>query len=109
MAMIYELRVDEIVPGKAPQAHERLEKHLMGFFAKHGITVVGIWIDEIGTSNQLKALLAFDDLADRERKWSELQSDQAWIEIRTKSEKDGPLLARVTNTILRPTSYSPAQ
>src|ERR1700730_3262805 len=107
--MIYELRVDDIIPGKAPQVHERLSKHLMGFFAKHGITVIGVWTDEIGTTNQIKALLAFDDLADRERKWNSLQSDQAWTDIRAQSEESGPLLSRVTNTIWRPTAYSPAQ
>jgi hypothetical protein len=71
--------------------------------------VVGFWTEDIGTSNQLVYMLGFDNLADREKKWSSFQNDKEWQEIRAASEIDGPINAKVRNVILKPTDYSPMQ
>jgi hypothetical protein len=52
-------------------------------------------------------MLAFDDLAHREKAWNAFGSDPDWIKARAETEKDGPIVARVHNMLLRPTSYSP--
>ena len=41
--MMYELRSYEVVPGRMPALHARFQTHTLGFFAKHGIRVVGFW------------------------------------------------------------------
>ena len=92
--MIYELRTYETIPGRLPALNERFANHTVGFFERHGIHVVGFWTEEVGTSNQLVYMLGFDSLADR---------------VRSESEVDGPINARVHNRILRPTNYSPMQ
>jgi hypothetical protein len=51
--------------------------------------------------------MAFEDMNDMQRKWAAFQADPEWQEARQKSEVNGPLVARVTNKILRPTPYSP--
>ena len=107
--MIYELRIYETIPGRLPALNDRFANHTMGFFKRHGIHVVGFWTEEIGTSNQLVYMLGFDSLADREKKWAAFQADPDWNKVRAESEKDGPINARVRNTLLRPTSYSPMQ
>lgn len=107
--MIYELRVYETVPGRLPALNERFAKHTMGFFKKHGIHIVGFWTEDIGTSNQLVYMLGYDSLADREKKWASFQADPGWHKVRAESERDGTLVARVRNTLLRPTNYSPMQ
>jgi hypothetical protein len=107
--MIYELRIYETVPGRLPALNDRFANHTLGFFKGHGIHVVGFWTEDIGTSNQLVYMLGFDSLADREKKWAAFQADPDWNRVRSESERDGPINARVRNRILRPTSYSPMQ
>lgn len=107
--MIYELRIYDIVPGKLPALNERFAGITMGYFEKYGIKVVGFWTDEIGSSNRLTYILAFDDIAQRDKAWTGFRADPERIKAFTETEKDGPIVARVTNTILRPTAYSPMQ
>ncbi len=107
--MIYELRVYETVPGRLPQLHQRFENHTLGLLKKHGIQVLGLWTDEVGTSNRLTWMVAYDDLADRDKKWGAFTTDPVWLKARAESEADGPIVARFTNTIMRPASYSPMQ
>ena len=106
--MLYELRVYEVTPGKMLAIHARFENHVMKYFEKHGIKVIGFWTTLVGeSSNEISYILAFENMADREKRWSAFASDPAWLAIRRESEKDGPLVARIRNQFLAPTSYSP--
>ena len=55
----------------------------------------------------LHYLLAFDDLAHRERAWNAFAADPAWHRVRDESQRDGPIVARIRNEIWQPTPYSP--
>ena len=57
-------------------------------------------------SLNLYYLLEWKDLAERERIWPAFMTDPEWIKARTESEKNGPILAQATNTILAPTAFS---
>ena len=105
--MLYELRVYEMVPGKMADINARFGNVTTKLFAKHGIRVVGFWENVIGTSNQLIYMVAWESLAEREQKWDTFGVDPEWLQARAASEENGPLVARVTNSILRPTPYSP--
>jgi len=105
--MLYELRVYRTVPGKLPAINDRFAKHTIGFFKKHGIGIVGFWNDEIGRSNQLTYILAFDSLADREARWTAFQADPGWHQVRAETEASGPIVAQVRNSLMRLTPYSP--
>ena len=106
--MIYEWRIYEIVPGKRRQLNERFANHTLALFKKHGLKVVGFWESSVGgTSNMLYYMLAFDDMTQRESAWKSFREDQEWQKVSRESEKDGPLVAKITNMILAPTDYSP--
>ncbi|MBI4200736.1 MAG: NIPSNAP family protein [Chloroflexi bacterium] len=107
--MIYELRIYDTVPGKLPALNDRFAKVTLGFFKKYGIRVVGFWTDEVGVSNRLTYMLAFDDVAHRDRAWVAFRADPERVKAFAETEREGPLVARVQNTIMRPTSYSPMQ
>ena len=107
--MIYELRVYEAMPGKIQRLHNRFANHTLGYFKKYGIQALGFWTEEIGTTNRLTYMLVYEDLSDRERKWSAFRADAEWGQVVAESEKDGPLLVRITNSIMHPTPYSPMQ
>ena len=107
--MIYELRSYEVVPGRMPALNARFQNHTLGFFEKHGIKVIGFWEAIIGQSNVLHYIVAFEDLAHRERAWASFQADEDWIKARSESERDGPIVARLNAEIWRPSTYSPMQ
>ena len=51
-------------------------------------------------------MLAWESLADREARWTAFQNDPAWHKARDDSERDGPIVASISNQILRPTAFS---
>ena len=105
--MIHELRLYETVPGKLPALNDRFAKHTVRLFKKHGVRMLGFWTDEIGSTNLLSYIVSFETSADREDTWKSFRADPEWIAVRAETEKDGPLLARVRNTIMKLTPYSP--
>lgn len=107
--MLYESRIYYTVPGRLPALNDRFANHTIGFFKNHGIGILGFWTDEIGTSNKLTYILTFDNLADREAKWSAFQADPGWNEVRAKTEESGPIVAQVVNAFMHLTPYSPHQ
>jgi len=107
--VIHELRIYDTCPGRMGALHERFQNHTLRLFQRHGIKPVAFWEDVIGISNRLTYVLAWEDLAHRERAWSAFQADPEWQAARAKSEESGPIVARVTSTLMKPTSYSPLQ
>ena len=93
--------------GKLPALNERFDKITNAYFEKYGMKVVGYWTDEVGLSNRLTYMLAFEDEGHREKAWAAFRADPDRIKAFAETEKDGPLVAKVSNTLLRPTAYSP--
>jgi hypothetical protein len=107
LRMIYELRVYHCLPNRMPALLKRFENHTLRMWEKHGIRQAGFWTTMIGESNHdLTYHLAWESLAEREKKWAAFQSDPEWIAARADSEKDGPILTSFSNSILQPTSFS---
>jgi hypothetical protein len=105
--VIHELRVYRCMPGRLPDLSKRFENVTLKLWEKHGIRPVGFWTTLIGDSNQdLTYLLEWKDLAERERTWAGFMSDPEWLKARTESEKNGPIVAQITNSILAPTAFS---
>jgi NIPSNAP len=104
--MIYELRVYRCLPGRMPALLSRFQSATLRIWQKHGIRQAGFWTTVIGDSNNdLTYLLAWESLAEREQR-SAFLSDPEWITARNDSEKDGPITANVTNSIMQPTAFS---
>ena len=105
--MIYELRVYHCVPGRLPALLKRFETITLKIWERHGIKQAGFWTVLVGESNQvLYYLLAWDSLAERERKWNAFMADPEWLTKRAETEKDGAIVARVENSFLAPTAFS---
>lgn len=105
--MLHELRIYRCVPGRLPALLKRFETITLNLWDKHGIRQAGFWTTVIGDNNQdLHYLLAWESLAEREAKWTAFQNDPEWIAKRAETEKDGAIVAQVTNMILQPTAFS---
>ena len=105
--MIYELRVYSCLPGRLPALLKRFETATLRIWDKHGIRQAGFWTTVIGPgSNDLTYLIAWDSMAERERKMSAFQSDPDWLAARADSEKDGPIVGNIASSFLAPTAFS---
>ena len=105
--MLYELRIYHCVPGRLPALLKRFDTITLKLWEKHGIKQAGFFTTYVGESNQeLTYFLAWESLAERERKWSAFVSDPEWIAARNKSEEDGPIVANMASQLLAPTSFS---
>ena len=105
--MIYELRIYRAVPGRLPNLLARFQNHTLRIWEKHGIRQAGFWTTLVGESNnELIYLLAWESLAERERKWNAFLADPEWLATRAETEKDGPINANVANQFLTPTAFS---
>src|SRR3982750_1385874 len=90
--MIYEMRVYRCVPGKLPALLNRFANITLKIWERHGIKQGGFFTTLIGESNQeLTYFLAWDSLADREKKWDAFQADPEWHAKRAEPGKRGPM------------------
>jgi hypothetical protein len=105
--MIYELRIYHCMPNRMPALLKRFENVTLDMFKKHGIRQAGFWTTLVGESNQnLFYLLAWESLAEREKKWTAFATDPEWIAKRAESERDGPIVSSLSNQFLEPTAFS---
>jgi NIPSNAP len=105
--VIHELRIYHCLPGRLPALLNRFEATTLALWEKHGIRQAGFWTVQVGPSNNdLYYLLEWASLAEREIKWSAFMSDPEWLAKRAESEKDGSILASISNLILQPTAFS---
>jgi hypothetical protein len=105
--MIMEMRVYRCLPGRLPALMKRFDTLTLKLWDKHGIKQAGFYTTLIGTSNQeLTYFIAWDSLAEREKKWTAFQSDPDWIAGRAKSEEDGQIIDNIVSQLLVPTAFS---
>jgi hypothetical protein len=105
--MIYETRVYRCLPGRLPALLKRFETITLKLFEKHGIRQAGFFTTLVGESNQeLTYLLAWESLAEREKKWAAFATDPEWITARAKTEADGQIVSNIVNQLLVPTAFS---
>ena len=105
--MIYESRVYRCVPGRLPALLKRFETITLKLWEKHGIRQAGFFTTLIGESNQeLTYFLAWESLADREKKWAAFQADPDWIAARAQTEADGQIVGNIVSQLLVPAAFS---
>lgn len=105
--MIYELRVYDAMPGRLPDLVARFKDGVVPLWEKSSIRSLGFWTTSVGKSNnQLTYMLAWRSVTEREEKWTTFQNDPAWHALRDRSEQHGPIVIRIENQLLTPTSFS---
>jgi NIPSNAP len=105
--MLYEYRQYFALPGKMRDLNNRFRDHTTRLWKAHGFKEVGFFEAQFGETNVLHYVLQWDSAEQRQQSWASFMSDPAWIEARTKSEEQGPLVAKVRNELWAPTDYSP--
>ncbi|MGL6096640.1 MAG: NIPSNAP family protein, partial [Fimbriiglobus sp.] len=105
---LYELRVYYAAPGKLDALHARFRDHTAKLFEKHGMTNVGYWTPIENPDNKLIYVLSHPDMAARQKSLAAFLADPEWLKAKAASETDGKLVAKIEETFLTPTDYSPA-
>src|SRR5262245_40721695 len=105
--MIYELRIYRCVPGRLLALVSRFQNQTLRIWEKHGIRQAGFWTTLVGESNQqLTYMLAWDSLAEREKRWGAFLADPEWSAAAAETEKDGQLVQNICSELLLPTAFS---
>lgn len=108
---VFELRTYTAHPGKFEDVLARFRNHTTRLFEKHGMTNVGYWVPTDaanGAGEKLIYLLAHASREAAAASWKAFSSDPVWKEVRTASEVNGKIVAKVESVFLAATDYSPA-
>jgi len=103
---VYELRTYTAVEGKLDLLHSRFKTHIMGFFAKHGMTNVVYFkpMDAPLSQTTLIYLVSHESREAAAKSWDAFRNDPDWKKA---SAETGPLASKVESVFLEPTDYSP--
>jgi hypothetical protein len=105
--MIHELRIYRCVPGRKSALLSRFENETLRIWEKHGIRQAGFWTTLIGKSSQeIIYMLAWDSMAEREKRWGAFLADPEWVAVVAETEKDGQLVENISSQLLTPATFS---
>ena len=109
----FEMRTNHVADGKLEALHNRFRQHTNRLFKKHGIDMVGYWTVSAkpgeGPKDTLVFILAYPSREEHDKRWNAFANDPEWVKAKNESERDGPLVAKVEQTFLSPTDYSPVK
>ena len=111
-AHIFELRTYESPNEKASARKVKMfDDAEIAIFHRSGMTPVFFGQTIIGANQpSLTYMLAFDDLAARDKAWSAFGKDPEWQKLRvTPGLTDPEIVSNITNAILRPLAFSPVR
>jgi hypothetical protein len=107
---VFEMRIYHIAPGKTEALHSRFRDHTNRLFVKHGMSLIGYWMDEeTEKGERLVFILGYPTREARDKSWENFVNDPEWKKAYKESHVDGPLVERVEQVFLRATEYSPIQ
>ena len=105
--MLYELRRYDVAPGKLPALIDRFGSFTVHKWKEHGFRLIGFWTPMLGEkSNQLVYIWAWESYEERAKKNAVWHADPERARKWAETGKDGPLVKRVYNQLMEPTSYS---
>jgi NIPSNAP len=104
--MIVDLRTYTMVPGRLKAFLAMYEAEGLPVQRRYLPKLIGYFVTEIGTQNQVVHLWGYDSLADREQRRAAMEADPDWIAYRQKSAASGNVQYQ-ENKILKSVSFSP--
>lgn len=104
----FELRTYTAAEGKMEALNERFRNHTNQYFKKHGMEMIGYWVQSEGpeAGRKLIYILAYPSQAARADAWKSLLGDAAFMQGLKDSEVNGKLLDKVESVMMTSTDYS---
>ena len=105
--MLYELRRYDVAAGKLPALVDRFGSFTVHKWKEYGFRLIGFWTPVVGEkSNQVVYIWGWESYEERTKKNAAWRADPERARKWAETEKDGPLVNRVYNQLMEPTSYS---
>lgn len=104
----FELRIYYCHPGRLDALVQRFTNHTTRLFEKHNMQNIGYWLPADNRENTLYYVLAYPSRQARDASWNAFSADSAWIGVRTRSEEDGKIVAKVISVFMEAADFSPA-
>ncbi len=101
--MTFELRTYTANDGKLDALVSRFRDHTVSLFERHGMSSIGYWIP-VDQADTIVYLLKHD--GDPEDNWDAFRADEDWLAVKTTSEAEGPLTAKIVSVFMQPTDFS---
>jgi hypothetical protein len=106
---VFELRTYTAAEGKLAALHSRFRDHTLKLFEKHGMANLYYWkpTDAPLSGSTLVYVISHSSREAAKRSWDEFRADSEWVKVKTESEVNGPLTAKVESVFLEAVDYSP--
>src|SRR5262249_21350536 len=105
--MLYELRRYDVAASKLPALIDRFGSFTVNKWKEYGFRLIGFWTPVVSEkSNQVVYMWGWESLEERAKKNAAWRADPARAKKWAETQKDGPLVNRVYNQLMEPTSYS---
>lgn len=101
--MIIEKRTYTFHPGKVQEFLALYEREGLAIHTKY-LPLIGYFVSDIGTLNQVITMWGYESMADREEKRAALYADPDWIAFGPKTTH---FIQTMETMILKPTGWSP--
>ncbi|MFE4709303.1 NIPSNAP family protein [Paenibacillus sp. NPDC056722] len=105
--MLYELRIYHVIPGRMQSILDRFRDGTITIFAKHHMKVTEFWVEADESTNRLYYVLEHRDLAAREQNFKAFQEDPEWLELKERTEQNGPLHENIDVVYLKKADFFP--
>ncbi len=108
-ARVFELRTYTAAEGKLAGLDARFRDHTIGIFSRHGMTNLGYFHPtdaDKGAGRTLLYFLAYPSREAAAAAWKGFREDPEWAKVRSASEQNGKLTAKVESVYLTPTDFS---
>ena len=102
--MIVDHRTYTLFPGKVGPFLDVFEREGLPLYSHYCGKLIGYYVAESGTLNQLIHLWAYESVEDRERRRAELYGDPKWADFLATAL---PLVMSQESRLLKPTRFSP--
>ena len=106
---VFELRTYTAADGKLEALHSRFRDHTLKLFEKHGMTNLYYWkpTDAPLSGSTLVYVISYSSREAASKSWDAFRTDPEWVKVKTESEVNGPLTAKVDSLFLEAVDYSP--
>ena len=84
----------------------RFGDHTDAIFKRHNMKSIGYWVPEDAGQNLFVYILEHPSREEAKKNWDAFHDDPEWQKVKAESEKNGPLVDKIDNYFMNPTSYS---
>jgi hypothetical protein len=103
--MIDELREYVACAGRAEDLHRRFAEQTFDLWNEMGLDVRGFWNVE-DDPGRIVYLVRFASVEEARDHWARFSKDSRWLDIKARTEADGPLIESIAVTYLRTPDYA---